>query len=656
MCGIAGLLNREAPADPEQLRAMVQRLAHRGPDGQGVWAGVADRRIGLAHSRLSIIDLAGGHQPMGNEDGDIQVVFNGEIFNHIELRAELIAQGHTFRTRSDTEVIVHLYEQLGEAFVDRLNGQFAIALWDGRRRRLVLARDRTGIRPLFFTWAPQGLAFASEVKALLALPEVPRALDVGALGETFTYWAPLPGRTVFQGIEALPPGQLMVVDAQALDMRASVRTHRYWDWDFGDGNGRGNGHTQRSAADLADELRELLIDAVRLQLRADVPVGAYLSGGLDSSIVTTLIQHFTDTPLRTFSLTFDDAEFDESAQQAELVAHLGTTHSSLRCSRADIAEAFADTVWHTEAPVLRTAPTPMMLLARHVRASGFKVVLTGEGADEVFGGYDLFKEARIRRFMARQPGSTARPQLIDRLYPYLRHSPAAARVLARRFFAEGAEHADAPHFGHHPRWQTTQRIWQFFSPEARQQLGNWDHLAAIEAHLPGAHAQWQPLQRDQYIEAHTLMSGYLLSSQGDRMAMAASIEGRFPFLDHRVIEFGNRLPPRYKLMGLTEKYLLKRSVSGLLPEGIRTRTKQPYRAPDSACFFGQGRPLDWVAELLSPPRLSDTGLFDAQAVGKLMAKCAQGRAIGFGDNMAFVGVLSTMLLHDQFIRPQPQAS
>lgn len=653
MCGIAGLLNRAHQVDPGLLAAMIQRLAHRGPDGQGTWTGGPDGRLGLAHSRLSIIDLAGGHQPLGNEDGAIQVVFNGEIFNHLELRAELTAQGHTFRTHSDTEVIVHLYEQVGEAFVDHLNGQFAIALWDGRQRRLVLARDRIGIRPLFFTWTPQGLAFASEVKALFALPEVPRALDVAALGETFTYWAPLPGRAVFQGIEALPPGHVMVVDAQAPDMRTSVRTRRYWDWDFGDGHG--DALARRSGADLAEELRELLIDAVRLQLRADVPVGAYLSGGLDSSIVTTLIRHFTDTPLRTFSLTFDDAEFDESAQQSELVAHLGTTHSSLRCSQADIAQAFARTIRHTECPVLRTAPTPMMLLADHVRASGFKVVLTGEGADEVFGGYDLFKEARIRRFMARQPGSTARPQLIDRLYPYLRHSPAAARVLARRFFAEGAEHADAPHFGHHPRWQTTQRIWQFFSPEARQQLGNWDHLAAIEAHLPGAHAQWQPLQRDQYIEAHTLMSGYLLSSQGDRMAMAASIEGRFPFLDHRVIEFGNRLPPRYKLMGLTEKYLLKRSVAGLLPEGIRTRTKQPYRAPDSACFFAQGRALDWVAELLSPARLSDVGLFDAAAVGKLMAKCAQGRAIGFGDNMAFVGVLSAMLLHDQFVRPPSTA-
>ena len=290
---------------------LLQQLNHRGPDGQGTWTGGPDDRLGLAHSRLSIIDLAGGHQPMGNEDGAIQVVFNGEIFNHLELRAELQAQGHTFRTHSDTEVIVHLYEQVGEAFVDHLNGQFAIALWDGRLRRLVLARDRTGIRPLFFAWTSQGLAFASEVKALMALSDMPRALDVGALGETFTYWAPLPGRTVFQGIDALRPGHLMVIDALSQDMRGSVRSHRYWDWDFSAGDVQGH----RSGADLAEELRELLIDAVRLQLRADVPVGAYLSGGLDSSIVTTLIRHFTDTPLRTFSLTFDDAEFDESAQQ-----------------------------------------------------------------------------------------------------------------------------------------------------------------------------------------------------------------------------------------------------------------------------------------------------------------------------------------------------
>jgi asparagine synthase (glutamine-hydrolysing) len=641
MCGIAGILDVTGTVARASLEDMIGRLHHRGPDGRGFFA---EGPIGLAHARLSIIDLAGGDQPIHNEDGSVQVVFNGEIFNHIELRQTLEAAGHRFYTRSDTEVIVHLYEAHGDRFVEHLNGQFAFALWDARTRRLVLARDRTGIRPLFYNWTGKRLAFASEVKALLALPDTPRRLSAQGLGDTFTYWAPLPGHTVFEGIQALPPGHLMVVDEGG---PATARLTRYWDWDFNPDRI----DTHRSAADLADELRELLIDSVRLQLRADVPVGAYLSGGLDSSIVTSLIKHFTDTPLRTFSLTFEDEEFDESAYQQEMAAYLGTEHTALRCKRSDIAAAFPRVVWHTESPIVRTAPAPMMLLAGSVREAGFKVVLTGEGADEVFGGYDIFKEARVRRFMARPPQSTMRPALMDRLYPYLKHSPAASRVLAQRFFSEGAEHLGQPHFAHGPRWATTRRMWQFFAPEVRQSLAS-DHLAAIAPHLPAGIGQWATLNQDQYIEAHTLMSGYLLSSQGDRPAMAQSIEGRFPFLDHRVIEFANRLPPRYKLMGLTEKYLLKRSMTGLLPEGIRTRTKQPYRSPDSASFFDQGQPVDYVAELLSPARIADAGYFDAKAVGKLFEKCRAGRAIGFGDNMAFVGILSTMLLHAQFISGQ----
>ena len=640
MCGIAGILGGPSHATRASLEGMIGRLHHRGPDGQGFHT---EGPIGLAHARLSIIDLAGGHQPIHNEDRSVQVVFNGEIFNHIELRQTLEQAGHRFYTRSDTEVIVHLYEEHGERFVEHLNGQFAIALWDAQQQRLVLARDRTGIRPLFYNWTGHRLAFASEVKALMALPDMPRRFNLQGLGETFTYWAPLPGHTVFEGIQALPPGHLMVVGEGG---PANARLERYWDWDFDPSRI----DTQRSAPDLADELRELLIDAVRLQLRADVPVGAYLSGGLDSAIITSLIKHFTDTPLRTFSLTFEDEEFDESAYQQDMARYLGTDHTALRCRRSDIAVNFPRAVWHTESPIVRTAPAPMMMLAGSVRDAGFKVVLTGEGADEVFGGYDLFKEASVRRFMARQPASKMRPALMDRLYPYLRHSPAASRVLAQRFFSEGSEHLGQPHFAHGPRWATTRRMWQFFAPEVRQSLAGVDHLAALAPHLPEDIGQWAPLSQDQYIEAHTLMSGYLLSSQGDRPAMAHSIEGRFPFLDHRVIEFANRLPPRYKLMGLTEKYLLKRSMTGLLPEGIRTRTKQPYRSPDSASFFDSGQPVDYVAELLGPARLTDAGYFDAKAVGKLFEKCRAGRAIGFGDNMAFVGILSTMLLHDQFIR------
>jgi asparagine synthase (glutamine-hydrolysing) len=641
MCGIAGLMAFAGAPPPTraEVATMIATLGHRGPDGSSTFA---DGAVALAHARLSIIDLEGGWQPIANEDETVSVVFNGEIFNYIELREALQKRGHRFRTASDTEVIVHLYEDHGEDFARHLNGQFAIALWDAHRRRLVLARDRTGIRPLFFVRQAQRLAFASEVKALFTLHGVERRIDTMALGQLFTWWSPLAPHTVFDGVQALPPGHVMVVEADG-----STRQTRYWDWDFGDIRP----DSARDGDDFAEELHALLVDAVRLQLRADVPVGAYLSGGLDSSVITSIIRHHTSTPLRTFSLTFDDAEFDESRYQQELVSYLGTEHSSMRCTRGDIAAAFARAIWHTESPVVRTAPVPMMLLAQHVRESGFKVVLTGEGADEVFGGYDLFKEAKIRRWLARSPNSAWRGRILERLYPYLANSPAASGVFTQRFFREGAERIGEPGFAHLPRMAATQRVWQFLHPDVQAQLQGWDAHAALRDTLPPQIDSWHPMGRDQYVEAHTLMSGYLLSSQGDRVAMAHSIEGRYPFLDHRVIEFANRLPPKYKMRGLVEKWLLKRAMRGQIPPSILRRTKQPYRSPDCASFFQDGRPAEVVAHLMSPAVIADAGLFDPAAVAKLVAKCRAGRAIGFADNMAFVGVLSTMLLHEQFVRP-----
>src|SRR5581483_7905856 len=421
MCGIAGILNLSPGPLParDALTAMIESLRHRGPDGFGFHS---DNDIGLAHARLSIIDLEGGRQPIHNEDRTVWVVFNGEIFNYVELRADLQRRGHHFYTQSDTEVIVHAYETYGDDFVRELNGQFAIALWDSRRRRLLLARDRAGIRPLFYTLHRHRLLFASEVKAIFTDPAVARRLDIAALAQIFTYWSALPPATPFEGICALPPGHLGVVE------NGKIRIHKYWDWEFSDiAHGT-------SEAQLAEELRALLIDAVRLQLRADVPVGAYLSGGLDSSVITTLIKHYTETPLRTFSVTFEDDEFDESGYQNELVARLGTHHTSIRCTKADIRAAFPRMMWHAETPVVRTAPTPLMMLSGAVRAADYKVVLTGEGADEVFGGYDLFKEAKIRRFWARQPASIRRPLILSRLYPYLKHSPAAAPAFREQFF------------------------------------------------------------------------------------------------------------------------------------------------------------------------------------------------------------------------------
>ncbi|MBX3608535.1 MAG: asparagine synthase (glutamine-hydrolyzing) [Hydrogenophaga sp.] len=636
MCGIAGLFNPDQTPDTGDLRAMIRAIAHRGPDGQGVFV---SGPVGLAHARLAIIDPQGGAQPMASADGQVHLVFNGEIFNYLELRETLRGMGHRFVTESDTEVLLHAYLAWGDAFLTRLNGQFAIGLWDARRQRLLLARDGVGIRPLFWTRMGRRLAFASEAKALFALPEVPRRLDAAGLAGTFGWWAPVAPTSAFEGIQVLPPGHCLVVDAQGESLQ------RWWDWSFPDVDP----FAPVDEDALADELHALLVDAVRLQLRADVPVGAYLSGGLDSSIITTVIRRHTQTPLRSFSLRFDDAEFDEGSEQQAMVDHLGTTHSSIGCSRQDIADAFARTVWHAETPLVRTAPAPMLRLADSVRAAGYKVVLTGEGADEVFGGYDLFKEAHIRRFVARQPTSSRRRRAVERLYPWMSTSPTGANALSQHVFTHSSVPADDPCFAHQTRLTSTRRVQGFFTREWQAAMAQHDPAAQWRQQVPAGFGQWQALQRDQYVEAHTLMSGYLLAAQGDRMAMAASIEGRYPYLDPRVLAFAARLPVRLKLRGLREKLLLRKAFAHELPAHIGQRVKQPYRSPDSASFFAEGKALPWVADLLSEGSLREASLFDPVAVSRLSAKCAAGRAIGFADNMAFVGVLSTMLLHRQFV-------
>ena len=636
MCGLAGYLGD--PVAPHGARAllatMIATLAHRGPDGYGFHV---DDGVGLAHARLSIIDLATGDQPMASPDGTVWTVFNGEIFNFVELRARLEAQGHVFRTRSDTEVIVHLYQRHGDAFVEHLNGQFAIALWDAARRRLVLARDRLGIRPLYYTRARGALWFASEVKALFAALPGHARLDPVGLAQALTLWAPLDPDTAWQDVATLPPGHILSIEADGRE-----RLRRYWDWTFPEADDR-----QRPWRDIdqaAGELRERLVDAVRLQLRADVPVGAYLSGGLDSSGIVALIRTATRTPVRTFSVAFDQPEFDESAHQLAMVRHLGTDHTTLRIGAREIGDAFRRFVAHAETPVLRTAGVPLMLLAGEVRRQDYRVVLTGEGADEVFGGYDLFKEAKVRRFWARQPASVARPKLLGRLYGYLANSPASNAGFAEAFFGQGMEHIDRPVFAHVPRWSTSARALGFFSAELRAATAGFDPLALVESRLPADIMGWAPLARDQYVEAKTLLPGYLLASQGDRAAMAASIEGRYPFLDHTLVEFANRLPPQWKIQGLSEKHVLRKALAGLLPEAILKRTKQPYRAPDCQSFFVDGRPLDYVADALDPDNVRACGLFDAAAVSRLLAKARAGRASGFADNQAFVGILSTQLL------------
>ena len=649
MCGIAGILSLRDGIEPpglEALSRMVGALRHRGPDGCGAYR---DARAGLGHARLSVIDLVTGQQPLSNEDGSLWIVFNGEIFNYLELRAELEALGHRFRTRSDTEVIVHAWEAWGEDAFRRFNGQWAVALWDRRAGALVLSRDPLGVRPLCFCEHDGRLYFASEAKALFAAEGgIPRRLDPRGLAEVFTFWSAVPPRTVFAGVAELEPGHLRIyADGRVADH--AFREPRYPEGDAGSFRG--------TLGDAVSATRVALEQATRLRvLRADVPVGCYLSGGLDSSLVAALGRRAKSGRFCTFSLRFADAEYDEGTYQRLMVERLGSEHREITATRADIARVFPDVVAHAERPLLRTAPAPMFLLSQLVRDAGIKVVLTGEGADEMFAGYDLFREARLRRFWARQPESQSRPLLLQRLYPYLARSPLAQEAMARRFFGQDLARWREPGFGHGTRWRSTAALQRLFSAEMRSAIGDFDPAASLLSSLPAGFERWTHLARDQYLEVRTLLSSYLLSSQGDRMLMGHSVEGRFPYLDRDLGLLADSLPDRYKLAGLDEKYVVKCVARDLLPADILRRKKQPYRAPDALSFVAPDAPA-WVAESMSERALARAGVFDPGVARRLYEKCLGKRnesQFSNADNMAVVGILSTQLLHETFVAVAPR--
>ncbi len=577
---------------------------------------------------------------MHNGDGSLCITFNGEIFNYIELRDELLQKGHHFRTRSDTEVILELYKEEGENCVQRLNGQWAFAIWDASNRRLFASRDRLGVRPFFYTQTAGKFLFASEIKAILECADVRRELDLSALDQIFTFWATLPPRTAFRDISQLPPGHSLIVQD------GNVRVLEYWRLHYDP-----DPETSRNEERTADELLDLLTDATRLRLRSDVPVGTYLSGGLDSSLTTSLTRQVAGERLRSFGISFEDAEFDESHYQRDVAAFLGVEHSDVRCSYSDIARVFPQVIRHTEQPIIRTAPAPLYMLSNLVRQSGFKVVLTGEGADEIFGGYDIFKEAKIRRFWGRNLRSPCRPLLLKRLYPYMENIQKQPAAYLQQFFRVDMEDLSSPFFSHLPRWELTAKLKMFFSDDVASQLRSSDVYGELEQALPRKFSRWNEFCQAQYLESQYLLPGYILSSQGDRMAMAHSVEGRYPFLDYRVVEFAGRLDPSLKMKVLNEKYLLKKIAKGRLPESVVRRPKQPYRAPDARSFLTVKAP-PYVEESMSPESVKNSGIFRPEAVSALMAKCRSGRAIGVKDNMAFVGILSTQLLVREFIERQ----
>ncbi|MCF7972863.1 MAG: asparagine synthase (glutamine-hydrolyzing) [Phycisphaerae bacterium] len=638
MCGIAGIIGLQSSLPPNAMETtgrMLSVLRHRGPDESGLYV---DSTAALGQVRLSIIDLAGGHQPIHNEDQSKWIVFNGEIFNYRELREDLILRGHRFQTQTDTEVIVHLYEQYGPDCVQHLNGQFAFVIWDSRRRIAFMARDRVGIRPLHYTIHQGRLIFASEIKSILTDGSVPRRPDPIALDQIFTFWAPLTPRTAFEGISELPPGHTLTCrPGQSPEIR------RYWQIPLCEPQNCMTG----SVEDLCEQMRDLLTDAVRLRLRADVPVGTYLSGGLDSSILTSMVVKQFNNRVRTFGLRFEESEFDETPYQSQMVAALQCHHSEILVSNDKIGSRFQEAIWHIEKPMLRTSPIPLMFLSGLVHDQGFKVVLSGEGADEVFGGYNIFREAKIRRYWAKSPGSSRRASLIGRLYPYI-FTDTRSRQTVQSFFTRGLGEVDNPLYSHLLRWDNTRRLRQFFSDDLLSQIGSYDPYADLTSQLPDTFYHTHDLSKAQYLEMTVFMSQYLLSSQGDRMAMAGSVETRVPYLDHRVVEFMARVSPRHKIAGLREKALLKRTFAHLLPQNICRRNKHPFRAPIKQGLLNDTH-RGFVRDMLTGSGLADAGLFNPQKVTRLLDRMESRLHASETDSMALAGLLSTQSVYQQFM-------
>ncbi len=635
MCGIAGIINlaQEQPITPETLRRMVSVQQHRGPDESGAYI---DDNIGLAHARLSIIDLSEGTQPIHNEDKSLWIIYNGEVFNYPEIRQELVSLGHKFYTSSDTEVILHLYEEKGINCLNELNGQFAFAIWNVNNKTLFLARDRVGILPLFYTIQNQRLYFASEIKAIFSNEEIPRALDLESLDQIFTFWTTLPGKTVFSNIKELPPAHFMLISP------SGIKINRYWDMNF-----LNNKEIfSKKSDDLVDEISETLTDAVRIRLRADVPVGTYLSGGLDSSALTETVKKNFNNELRSFGIRFENKNYDEGSFQSEMVDYLGVSHSEIIIGNDDIGTNLEDVLWHTEKPLLRTGPIPLYLLSKLVNQSGYKVVLTGEGADEIFGGYDIFKEAKIRNFWAKDPESKLRPLLLARLYPYIFKNNRLNQTLIA-FFKSGIENPDDPFFSHNIRWKNTGKIKNFFSENVKDSNRNYDSYSELMKLLPAEYFNWDTVTKAQFLESMIFLSNYLLSSQGDRVAMAHSLELRVPYLDHRVIELLGNVNSEIKINGLNEKYILKQVFKDRLPASILNRWKNPYRAPIHKALLNSTMSL--VKEYCSEESLKKSGLFETTKVIKLINKLDKSDTASEFDEMALVGIISTQIIYKIFI-------
>jgi asparagine synthase (glutamine-hydrolysing) len=635
MCGVFGVLGSgiESPERRKIALGAIAALGHRGPDAWGVYS---TTNMLLGHVRLSVVDVAGGHQPM--VDDKAVVSFNGEIYNHTELRAELKLKGFTFKTTSDTEVILKMYESEGVECFQRFNGQFSVLLWDKEKKSLVVARDRFGIRPLYVLDHRGCLFFSSEMKAFDTIDTFQREFSPEHLFEHALLWNTLGDSSIYRSIRNVESG---TYEVYSNDQTHSIT--RYYQI----------GETFSSFAECQNfdstkaKFKSLLSDAVSLRLRSDVPVGAYLSGGIDSTVIAQIVKQQTNHPFKTFSVSFKDPSLDESTYQLLASERIASEHESIQVSQHDIDKEMLNTIYHTERPVFRTAPVPLHMLSGLVKKTSVKVVLTGEGADEILCGYDAFKELKILDHWKSHGADVDVVKYIGELYPHLAHYADPKRFGLMKMYYEGfVADVDNDLAGLNIRINNNKIIEKFLNKNFNVKFDKSKIISRLKATLPEAFQGWSLMQKNSYLEIKTLLQGYLLSSQGDRMTLSHGIEGRFPFLDHRVVEYAFGMPDEYKLKGFDQKFILKEAFKEEIPAEIIDRPKRPYMAPDLISFVRpDGSLTEIAADMLSEKTIEEYGLFDVKTVARFLKKFGRGipENIGYRDNMIFIFLLSTQM-------------
>ena len=638
MCGIVAVFSRREPVSPVVLQRATSSLHHRGPDGQRQWIS-PDQRIGLGHARLSIIDLSNGDQPIASEDNRAHIIVNGEFYDYERIRRELESRGHHLRTRSDSEIALHLYEELGTNCLHQLRGEFALILWDETHRRLFAARDRFGIKPLFYAWHQDMLYLASEVKALFAAG-VPARWDE----ESVFHCVACGGhqmRTLYDGVHQIPPGHYLIATEKHLQI------NRYWDFNYPTASANA---PSRSDADCAAEFRHVLEEAVRIRLRADVPVGVYLSGGLDSCAVLGLAARHHPDPIRAFTLTFDSGDYDEGPIAREMATRTGAQFNPIPVRQRDLADNFSDAVFQSEAICINAHGVAKYLLSKAVRDSGYKVVITGEGSDEILGGY-----AHFRRDILLYSREGQDPQEIEKLLTWLDQNNTVSRGLLLPDGEIGNLDAVRRVLGYVPSWceafsTRNMKMQPLLSCEFRHKYAARESYYGLlsELDISGQLSKRDPLNQSLYLWSKTLLPNYILTVLGDRMEMAHSIEGRVPFLDHHVVELVCSQPVNQKIRGMTEKYILREAVRDVITDTVYRRQKHPFLSPPAAL-----NPEDtfeaFVQDTLRGPIMASIPYINQKEVVNLLDRLpSMDDGARTANDPVLMILISMCVLHDRF--------